>query len=243
MDREVAPGHDFGAPGFGRGQQRRPERRIDRVGHPDVATQQRLRHRRAAIRQHADRRSVDHADGTPQRVFHRLRNPHRLATAQLRRDLFGLGAVGIEDAEFGDTERRQRVCNRLADAAGADQGNGAMTGCLHEIADRALEPRGVGIVSDQPIAADDDRIDRADRARGRRQIVEQRNHGFLVGKRHVDPGKADALDAVEQRAQLSRALARDLDQLIVTADTQGSGRLLRASPATPNAQSGRRSGR
>ena len=83
--------------------------------------QQRLRHRHAAVRQHADRRSVDHAGDALQRARDVIGNPRRQPAMQLRRQCLGLAAVGVEDIEFGDAQFRKRERDRLADAAGTDQ--------------------------------------------------------------------------------------------------------------------------
>ena len=44
-----------------------------------------------------------------------------------------------EDAEFADIQRRERVSDRLADAARTDQGDRATIGVAHEMADRTLK--------------------------------------------------------------------------------------------------------
>ena len=97
-------------------------------------------------------------------------------------------------------------------------------------------------MSDQPPVAHDDGIDRADGARARRHLVEQRDHGFLIRKRDVHAGEAKAPDAVEQGTQFGRIGARNLDQLIMAADAQRLGRLLmhcRAADCAIGAQIGR----
>ena len=78
----------------------------------------------------------------------------------------------------------------------------------------------------QSVIADHHGIDRPYGCRTRRQFVEQVDNGFLVRKSHVHAGKAKASHAIQQRAQLLAARARNLDQMIVAADTQCTGSLL-----------------
>ncbi len=162
---------------------------------------------------------------------------------QLRRQRLGLGAVGVEDIEFGDAKARKRERDRLADAAGADQRDCAMFRAGDQVADRARKAGAVGVVPDQPSVADDDGVDRADGARLRRHLVEQRDHGFLVGEGDVDAGEAKAPDAIEQRAQGGRIGVCDLDQLIMAANAQRIGRLFMHGRRRRAAQSAHRSAR
>ena len=50
------------------------------------------------------------------------------------------GCLVIESVKLGDAEARERKSDRLADAAGADQGDGAMRRRGEEITGRALKP-------------------------------------------------------------------------------------------------------
>jgi hypothetical protein len=75
--------------------------------------------------------------------------------------------------------------------------------------------RGVGIVADQPVIADDDGIDGADPGCVRRQFVEQIEHGLLIGKGDVDAGKTEPANAFEHQLQFVSSGAGDLDKLIV----------------------------
>src|SRR4029450_1441921 len=63
---------------------------------------------------------------------------------------------------------------------------------------------------------DHDGIDRADRLRPRRQLVEQGDHRLLVGEGYVDAGKSKTPRAVQQQPQFLAVSAGDFDQLIMT---------------------------
>jgi hypothetical protein len=143
-----------------------------------------------------------------------------------QRKLVGLVSVLIEYSDLGDIKFCQRKRDRLADAACADQGDGPLPRAFDQVAYSPRKTRGVGVVTDQSVIADHDGVDCADGRRTRRQFVEQIDNRFLVGKRHVDAGKAEPTHAVQQRAQLLTARAGNLDQMIVVADTQGMGSLL-----------------
>src|ERR1019366_459702 len=79
-------------------------------------------------------------------------------------------------------------------------------------------------MADQPAVPDDDEIDRTDRRGIRRYLVEQIEHGFLVGKGDVDAGEAEPPDALEQDLQLVASGAGDFDELIVAVQAKRLGR-------------------
>ncbi len=94
--------------------------------------------------------------------------PAFIAAFELHGELRGLGVLAIEYPQISDAEPGERERNRLADAAGADQGDRAMRGSGDEGGDGARKTRCIGVVADQPVIADDDGIDRADHACSRR---------------------------------------------------------------------------
>ena len=186
--------------------------------------QQRFGNRRIDAGQHPDRRSVDHARHTAQRLLDAVGNACSCLAIEPGGQRRGLGAVAVENPQFADAEPGQRKGNRLADAAGADHGDGAMRGSGDEVGDGARETGRIGVVADQPVVADDDGIDGADQRGARRQFVEQIEHGFLVGKGDVDARKTQPPDALQQHLELFGSGIGDLDQLIMTMQAQRRGR-------------------
>jgi len=79
---------------------------------------------------------------------------------------------------ISDTPRLRARSNRLADTAGADDGDRAT---LEAQPGRggAREPRGVGVVANQSPVAHHDGVDRAHRGGLRRKFVEQIDDRFL----------------------------------------------------------------
>jgi len=55
------------------------------------------------------------------------------------------------------------------------------------VSERVEHARAVGVVADQPTAVDADGVDRADRPRVLRGVVQVGEHGFLVRHRNVRP--------------------------------------------------------
>ena len=145
VNGELAAGHDWRPAALARIQQRRPERRIDRIGDPESARSRACRHRRVAVRQHADRGAIDHAGGARERILDVSATRVTLPSAS--------GAatrpwpVGVEDAQFAHAEVGQRKGDRLADAAGADKGDGAAVGGLTSGRTARGKAGGVGVVS------------------------------------------------------------------------------------------------
>ena len=179
--------------------------------------EQGVRHRRAAVRQHADGRAVDEAGGAGEGVLDASGAADRLAIPELGDKLVGLGGVGVEYADFGDVEAGQREGDGLADAAGADHGHRVLLRAGDEILRCSGEAGRIGVVAGQPAAAHHDGVHRADGAGAGREVVEQIDHGFLVGEGDIDAGKAELAHAIEDAAQLVAIRAGDLDELIVAA--------------------------
>ena len=130
--------------------------------------------------------------------------------AQLHRQRFGLGAIGIEDAEFGDAEVRERECDRLADAAGADQRDRSAIGGRRPISAIARSKPVVSVLWPISRPSRTTTVLTAPISRARADSSSSNGiDGFLVGKRDVDAGEAETPDAVEQRAQACRIGARE----------------------------------
>ena len=78
-------------------------------------------------------------------------------------------------------------------------------------------------MADETAALDDDRVDRTDALGARGETIEQRKHGFLVRKSHVDAGKAECAHAAEHGAQHRAVGTGDFDQMVVAAPAEGGG--------------------
>ncbi len=127
-----------------------------------------LRHRAGAVRQHADRRGIHQPDGAAQGVRDAVRHRHAPAAAEPQSETRGFAAVGIEEPDRADAEAGQGEGDRLADPAGADNCDRPLSGRGDEIAHGAGETGRIGVVADQPMVADDDRVHRAHGSGARR---------------------------------------------------------------------------
>ena len=120
-----------------------------------------IRNRCALTGEHSNRRCIHHTDRRANRVLNVVDGDGFSVGAQKQRKPIGLGSVGIEYSDLGDTKLRQRKCDRLANATCSDQGNGTLPRTLDQIACSPCKTRGVRIVTDQPVIADHDGVDRA----------------------------------------------------------------------------------
>jgi hypothetical protein len=117
------------------------------------------------------------------------------------------------------------VADRGARPAGAQQHDlvGARAG--QAALERLAEAARVGVVADLAPAAQHDGVDRAERGRLRRQVVELADHQLLAGVRHVEPAQALALRLAHQRADVARGPAElvEVEQpvLVVEAEQRG----------------------
>ncbi len=66
--------------------------------------QQRRRDRRAAVRQHADRRAVDEAVGAGERILDAGGDPGSPSHSGSATSVAALSGIAVEDADIGDTE-------------------------------------------------------------------------------------------------------------------------------------------
>ena len=130
--------------------------------------QQGIGNRRAGAGQHPDRGGVDHSRDTAQCLLDATANACSPVAFEPGGQLRGLGAVTVEDPQFGNAEPGQRKGNRLADAAGADHGDGAMRGGRDESGHGSSETGRIGVVAYQPVIADNDGIDGANQGSARR---------------------------------------------------------------------------
>ena len=151
---EVASGHRLRAGRLGGDEQRRPQRRIDRISDEQVGAQPFRRDRRIAVRGHADRRAVDDADSAVERLGDGAAQRQRRAAADPRRQRRGLVRVDVEEANLGDGELSQRESNRFADAAGAEHRDRPSPRILDQRRDGASKTARVGVVADEAAVAD-----------------------------------------------------------------------------------------
>ena len=120
-------------------------------------------------------------------------------TSQHRSGAFiGAGAVEIDDRQPLDPGRNERMTDRRARAARAQQNDGAEIGPGQSGPKRGAETTDIGVVTDQPAVSDQHRVDGADRGRAGRDVIEVGQHLLLARMRHIARVEAEIASLVEQ---------------------------------------------
>ncbi len=101
-----------------------------------------------------------------------------------------------------------------------------MTGGLDQRRCGARKACRIGVVPDQPAILHHDGVDRSHGRCCRRELVEQPDNGLLIGKGDVDAGEAQPSHALEHHGQFGATCTRNLDQLVVAAQSQSRRSLL-----------------
>ena len=117
---------------------------IHDVGHPQFRTQPALRDNASRKFCHADRRRVDQPVGRGHRIGRILRRngaPCPKACAKRVSEIAGAFAVGVDDSEFANVEREQRMRDRGAGSTCAKL-NDAVTAGLGQRAPKTFEEPG-----------------------------------------------------------------------------------------------------
>ena len=116
------------------------------------------RRRHVAVWQHADGGGVDQAVRAGERLFGRRADMCGAVSVQCGGEFDRPRRVAIDDVEAADAAFGQRDANRLADAAGADQGDRLPGDIADFPSHAAFETAAIGVEADQPPVAHRDTI-------------------------------------------------------------------------------------
>ena len=147
---------------------------------------------RAGVGGHAGRRRVDEPVGVGRARLERRRPPRRGARAPRRAAAARSLARRRRTLSRSAPEREHRVGDRRARPAGAEQHDALGARARQAALERLAEAARVGVVADRAPVAQHDRVDRAERGRLGRQLVELVDHELLARVRDVEPAQAGA---------------------------------------------------
>ncbi|CAM2155261.1 conserved hypothetical protein [Paraburkholderia tropica] len=204
IDRHAAAAERAAAACLGGFEQRRADREIDDVGHPQARVQILGGQRQPRQLGHAGRRAVNQAGGRRERRFERTARAHarlREAHLQFGGERVGARGVDVEQRERAGAHLQRRVRDRRARAARTQLHHRFERHVGQAALEGAREPRPVGVVADALAVAQQHRVDGAQRAGVVREFVEQLDHRLLAGIGDVQAVEAHALGREQQLGQ------------------------------------------